>query len=241
MQALDGQQLVRAWEVGRGRHPVERALTLLAAATPEADSAEFAHWPLGRRDAALLAVREATLGPSMDVHAHCPACAEEIEFSLNSADIVTRHTLDAAAPMLDMDDGNGRRWRFRVPTSADLLAAAPAGSVSDARDLLVRRCLVSGPAAGIDPPEDVLAALPERMAEADPDAEVLLDLSCPACGHGWQADLDVAAFFWTEVDGEARRLLRDVHVLAGAYGWREADILAMNPARRGIYLEMVLG
>ncbi len=241
MQPLDGRRLVWAWEEGRRRHPVERALTLLAAGVPDADRASLADWPLGRRDAALLALRGATLGPTLDVHARCPACGTEIEFSLDTGDIMDLHDPDAGAPTLDMDDGAGGRWRFRTPTSADLLAAARADSVESAREILTRRCLVNGPTPGAEPPGDVLAALPERMADADPAAEVLVDLSCPDCGHGWRADLDVAAFFWTEVDSEARRLLRDVHVLARAYGWREADILEMSASRRRIYLEMVLG
>ena len=36
----------------------------------------------------------------------------------------------------------------------------------------------------------------------------------------------------------ARRTLRDVHVLARAYGWREADVLALSPTRRQIYVEL---
>lgn len=241
MQPLDGQHLVTAWEAGRRQHPAERALTLLAAGVPDAERATLAQWPLGRRDAALLALRGATLGSEMEVHTHCPACAEEIEFNLDTREIMDTHDPAGDAPVLDLEDGGGGRWRFRTPCSADLLAAAKAATVEGARATLIRRCLVDAPAAGAEPPGDILAALPERMAEADPGAEILLDLLCPACGHHWRADLDVAAFFWTEVDSEARRLFRDVHVLAHTYGWREADILAMSPARRRIYLDMVLG
>jgi hypothetical protein len=46
-------------------------------------------------------------------------------------------------------------------------------------------------------------------------------------------------FFWKEIAAHAKRLLREVHILAAAYKWREADILAMNPNRRQYYLEMV--
>ncbi len=77
------------------------------------------------------------------------------------------------------------------------------------------------------------------LAEADPGAELLLELLCPACGHAWDEALDVASFFWAELDVQARRLLREVHVLARAYAWREADILALSPRRRRLYLEMV--
>ena len=42
-----------------------------------------------------------------------------------------------------------------------------------------------------------------------------------------------------ELATQAKRLLREVHFLARAYGWREADILAMSARRRQAYLEMV--
>jgi hypothetical protein len=51
---------------------------------------------------------------------------------------------------------------------------------------------------------------------------------------------DIASFFWTEIAAEAKRLLGEVHILASAYGWREADILSLNPLRRRFYLEAIL-
>ena len=49
------------------------------------------------------------------------------------------------------------------------------------------------------------------------------------------------AFLWDEVDVRARRLLDEVHALAGAYGWSEQRILALSEARRRAYLDRVLG
>jgi hypothetical protein len=74
----------------------------------------------------------------------------------------------------------------------------------------------------------------------DPQAEMLLDLSCPTCGHAWQAVFEIVTFLWTEIRVRARRLLREVDALARAYGWAEGDILAMSEARRGLYLQMAL-
>jgi hypothetical protein len=52
-------------------------------------------------------------------------------------------------------------------------------------------------------------------------------------------DLDIGRFLWMEVRHAALALLRDVHELASAYGWREDEILTMNSARRAMYLGMV--
>ncbi|MGQ0568671.1 MAG: phage baseplate protein, partial [Armatimonadota bacterium] len=90
-------------------------------------------------------------------------------------------------------------------------------------------------------PEEIVTELAARMAEAQPEAEVLLDLECAACGHRWQAPLDIAAFLWTEIASRAKRLLREVHTLAQVYGWRESDVLALSDARRQHYLGLVTG
>jgi hypothetical protein len=66
-------------------------------------------------------------------------------------------------------------------------------------------------------------------------------LRCPACKASQQVLFDIAAFFWSEIGACAKRLLREIHLLARAYCWREADILAMSAWRRECYLAMVQG
>ena len=82
-------------------------------------------------------------------------------------------------------------------------------------------------------------AVTERMSQADPQADVKLGLDCPACGHDWLVTFDILSFLWSEIETWAQRMLRDVHILARSYGWREADILAMSAFRRQCYLEML--
>jgi len=140
----------------------------------------------------------------------------------------------------------GFELRFRLPDSLDLLAVERCPEVEEARRRLAERCVLEArrdgqPVAVGDFSEDELAALAAGMVEADPGAELLLELLCPACGEVWWELLDVAAFFWAELEVQARRLLREVSVLARAHGWREADVLALSPWRRAMYLEMVGG
>ncbi len=78
------------------------------------------------------------------------------------------------------------------------------------------------------------------MADADPLGEVLAGLTCPDCGAAFEAELDVAAFVWAEVDASARRLLHEIDVLARAYGWTESEVLALTERRRSSYLRIVL-
>jgi hypothetical protein len=225
--------------------PVRRGLALLAAACPETPLETLARLSLGQRDACLLALREATFGPHLTSLAKCPGCGERLELNFDVADIraAPPALLGAEVPEAETHLLNvaGYEVRFRLPNSLDLteVAGGEAG-----RQALFERCLLAvrrnGRAARVRRlPAEVISAVAARMGQADPQAEVHLALSCPACGCNWQALFDIVSFFWSEINSWAYRILHEVHTLASAYGWREADILAMSQARRQLYLEMV--
>ena len=53
MRTLSESDLLELWEAGARRHPLDRALLILAAALPEQSHDRLADWPLGRRNEAL--------------------------------------------------------------------------------------------------------------------------------------------------------------------------------------------
>jgi hypothetical protein len=244
MRAFSAQELLDAWERGLAEPPVRRALILVAAACPEATFEDLARESVGRRDARLLTLREWTFGPRLVSLASCPACGERLETAFDVADIRTPEV--PVEEPLALTAG-GYELTFRLPNSLDVSAMTTGGDLDGARKRLLGRCLLAArdPEGGDVPverlPETALAAVANRMAEADPQGDVELSLSCPACRHSWLAPFDIAAFFWTEIDAWARMLLHEIHILASAYGWREADILALSPWRRRSYLELIRG
>ncbi|HEX9775220.1 MAG TPA: hypothetical protein VGB83_06540 [Actinomycetota bacterium] len=234
MDPLSPVEVLDAWETGFSLAPARRTLALLAAATGRG-VADLAAEPVAARDAALLDLRVAHFGDTIDAVASCPACGEALELSLDASALL--------APSVPADvvvERRGFRVRFRLPSTEDVVTVAPS---EGAREALIRRCVVEARREGeaIDAealPPDLLDAIDERMGSADP-SNVVLDLSCAACGHAWRAPFDAGALLWRELDALARRLALDVHTLASAYGWSEADILLMSPARRRLYAEAV--
>lgn len=236
--------LLDAWERGLGRPPVEQALILLAAACPEDGPDALATLPVGVRDGRLLDLRERLFGSELEMVAACPACGQAVEMEARVGDLRVTHEAGRNDGREDVVT-DGYRVAFRLADSRDLLAlAARAGAGGDPRRDLLARCVTAGygpdgaalPAGAL--PEAVVAAVARRMAEADPQAQIDLALACPACGHTWTAPFDIVRFLLHELHGWAKRLLRDVHTLAAAYGWSEAEILALGPPRRRIYLEL---
>jgi len=139
---------------------------------------------------------------------------------------------------------DGYEVRFRLPNSVDVTAVTGDRDPTENRRLLFQRCLLDARRKGKTIaaealPKPVVEAIITQMAAADPQADVQLALDCPACGHHWLAPFDIVAFFWTEINTWAYRVMHEVHLLAAAYGWSEADILALTPWRRRFYLEMV--
>lgn len=250
MRAPSTSELLAAWEQGLDQPAARRALALLAACCPEVPERDLARVSVGRRDAVLLALRERCFGSGMVAVTACPSCDEQLELAFDAADVragpvVDDLGADGRGEPLQLREG-GYEVSFRLPNSLDVLSSVEPGDPGAASGLLLERCLVAAvhqgrPAAATTLPPAVVELIEARMAEADPQADVSLALVCPACHHRFQAPFDVAAFLWSEVDAWARRVLHDVHLLASAYGWREAEVLALSPWRRRFYLEAVTG
>lgn len=115
---------------------------------------------------------------------------------------------------------------------------------ADARQTLISRCIISAQKDGesietANLPPHVLEDVEREMSDVDPGANIYLAVSCPACNHRWDAAFDIAVHLWREIDTWALRLLREVHLLAKCYGWREADIISLSAQRRSFYLELI--
>ena len=239
---LTASDLLNVWDRGRSQSPVDRALSLLRFATRESSREALAQFAIGRRDDELLKLRERIFGSRMTGRTNCPACGQPMEMNFTVAEVQT--TLLPELPETCTEIFGDCEISFRLPNSSDLATLVPSDDLAVQKRRLVQRCVLkakcSGQLVAADQlREDAVTALSERMSELDPQGDVQIALSCPQCCHRWNAPLDIVSFLWSEIHAWAVRLLQDVHALALAYGWRESDILAMNPWRRQAYLELI--
>ena len=146
---------------------------------------------VGDREALLLHLRRITLGERLACVLTCPACGEPMDLDLGVSDLLVppvartigRTTVPASRTAIRVfGSGSGfprerirkppRRWSrwIRMP----------------AERLVLRRCVIDvmtddGRAIG-EVPVAVARELPGLMAELDPQAELRLEVACPACG-----------------------------------------------------------
>jgi hypothetical protein len=209
----------------------------------------------GDREALLLHLRRLMAGDRMPYVVTCPAagCAHALELELSVADLlvppptcasavaaaagdpVTRHTVACAEVGVD--------WvvHFRLPTGADqetagvLARTDPAG----AAELLWRRCVESIHPDDTPAPPGLIERVSARMAELDAQAELTLNITCPACDGAFSAVFDTGSYLRQELLATARNLDREVHRLAYHYHWSPAEILALTPQRRQRHLALL--
>jgi hypothetical protein len=228
---MDAATLIDCWEHGRRRHALDRALLLHAAAAPGTHPETLADFPLGERNAALLRLRHSMFGDALKSCVDCPECSERLEFAL-SVGALLGPTVGARTADEIVVDGQ----RLRLPTTRDLASISTEADESQATRKLWKRLWI-GENAGVEPDYDRVA---RALDAADPCLDLTVELDCPVCAHHWSAPFDVPGFLWEEIDARARRLLDEVHVLAQAYSWDEARILALSDSRRNAYLQRAL-
>jgi hypothetical protein len=207
---------------------------------------------VGDREALLLQLRRATFGERLEAVLPCPSagCGERMELTLDVGDLLLPPYRDVRRwHDLTVDiDGAAYALSFRLPTARDIDRAAPIARTDPAeaaRELV--RCSVrhsERDGTWVDPgalPAAVVTRLGAAMADLDPQAELDLDLRCPACEQRFSMLFDVATFFLCELDGRGARVLEEVHALASHYHWSEREILHMPSSRRAVYLRMLDG
>lgn len=231
LRPLTGEDEAFLLEGAEGLSPAARTTALLARCLERlgplepVDAEAVRGLTAGDREALLLELRRLSFGERLEVVLACPepGCGEAMELELRVGDLLLA-PYEEALPEYEADGS-----RFRLPTGDDLEAAAAAArdGVEAGVRLVMERCVLAG-----DPGERVDAL----MAELDPQADIELELACPACGHAFTVAFDAGDFLAREVGRDSDSLLREIHLLGLHYHWPESDLMAMTPRRRRRYL-----
>lgn len=241
--ALSAQSVLHTWEQAQAMDPLRRSLALLRLGWPEVAPGDWGALPISARDARLFALFEALFGATLDTLVDCPDCGEALELSLRTADLRPEPAGEPAPPPLQC---NGYELAYRLPCSDDLAALQATGDTHTAVQQLIERCVLQARRADLvvdaaELPPTVVERLQQDMALRDPGADIRIALSCPACGHRFARRFDIGDYLWEELDDWAERTLADVHTLACAYGWSEAQVLSLSADRRRRYIALVQG
>lgn len=195
-------------------------------------------WTLNRRLQGLLAITVATRGAYWVHTVRCrnPDCDEPMDLPMQLSDFQR----DDDPRELDCPVPGAPDLQVRLPTGTDQRAWLAEGLGAGDPDRLLARLLVAAPGLWARiATADARESIEDALAEADPLMALELETSCPACGAQTLIPLDLEQTCLNLLAAEQPRLQQEVHRLALAYHWSEAEILAIAPARRRRYLALL--
>jgi hypothetical protein len=233
-------EMLSLWEAGSRLSPLDRSV--LAAQVAGVPASQTADLPLGERNRVLARLYLEHFGGTLDGFTQCTECGEKLEFNFDLRQVADAPPLEASNLVVV------GRWKFHLPTSRALAMALNGGEEASAGHRLLAHCLAES--AGADPDqseavpgwsEEEMAAIEEKLAEADSLAEIQIGFRCPECDADFEEALDIGSFLWSEIESAARQLFDDIHLLASAYGWTEDEVLRLSSMRREAYVRRVLG
>lgn len=230
-------RLLAAWEQAATVPPAARGAVLICHGGLAEDMEAALDLPLGQ--VGVLAGRLYTeeFGEAAEALVPCAGCGAVLDVHLPLT------ALRAVAPgrVTRVAAPDGEELTVRPLTTQDLLAA---GRAADPAAVLMARCVRGAEGVPVDPvelaPETAarVEAAAERIAGA---AAAVVRTGCPDCGVEAVVPVDMGALLWERVANAATVLIEEVAVLASAFGWREADVLELSSARRGMYLRLARG
>jgi len=175
-------------------------------------------------------------GEQVEGAVSCRDCSESFEMSFSLPDLLANAEVGAGRNVVGPDEdgiytlSDGRR--FRLPTTSDqqsvlgLEADAGAGALLD-------RCVVAGD------PMDNPQLLQAAMDEVGPVLDLDLDAACPKCGAYESVRFDIQTYLLRMLVSEKRFLIREIHLIAVAYGWEYGEILSLTREDRRAFASLI--
>ncbi|HYL17706.1 MAG TPA: hypothetical protein VEV20_03440 [Burkholderiales bacterium] len=198
---------------------------------------------LDRRVRALLRIVRETQGDRLLWKTRCANadCGHEMELELSVSQLLSA---PEPAECFSWSAEPGCELELRLPTGRDQIEwreSAADANEEEGVDLRMASSLVSRvngqpPASDWTLPPDWLPALDAAFREHDVLTAMELQVSCPWCGKESALEPDVEALALSRLAAEQRRVLEEIHQLASAYHWTEADVLALPRLRRSFYI-----
>lgn len=193
--------------------------------------------PASEIGALALAIRRSWIGDLLTTDGRCPepGCGERVDVSFRVGEYTDHFRPTLPTGVEQAADGwyriSGADVAFRVPTVADLVAALEG---ADGAASLTATCVRPAELT-----EDQWARVDSALEEISPHLDGTVGGECPHCGTVLQLHFDPCTYVTAELRDVFGGLYHQVHLLARAYGWTEADILDMGRARRLRYAWLV--
>jgi hypothetical protein len=197
---------------------------------------------MSRRLQLILRIFINTRTPNLNVTVRCPACNEMLDLKLNLASLQSNDDPVSVCchPEFDVD------LTLRLPTGIDQRGWLADGHKQDASEWCVKAVtslveLLDGgkPPSDWRAPDAWLPAIAETLEAADPHTTATLNTTCCNCQNAFSVLFDVERHIIENLASLQPGLIDEIHRLASAYHWTEAEIFDVPRSRRRRYLRRI--
>jgi hypothetical protein len=194
---------------------------------------------VGDRDQLMLRLYQASFGDRLSLVLTCPreGCGAKLDLDLRVEDIPVEERALQASYWLRLGGAEPVEIEFRLPRGGDQERLASSGGLKEgeAHDRLLDACVLSGPWPAWGK-EALTAAIEERAPRVESEVEV----TCPECGHPFDAELDPITLLLQEVERGRTVFDRELHLLAFHYHWPLGELYSLPRSRRQRFLQLLL-
>jgi hypothetical protein len=200
---------------------------------------------LGDRIAILLHLRRLTYGEIMSCEINCPSCKEIVSVQISVSDILQQPPSSELQPNKSEYEVSIDSYalKLRLPNGKDqeaLLSLDKGSNISHYTQHALKSLIFSAcPALPDQLSIDFLAKVSSKLAELDPQSDIVFNITCPFCNYIFQAPFIVEDFIFREIASRLQLLEEEVHWLAFHYHWNEDEILSLPVRRRKRYVELI--
>lgn len=216
---------------------LDRVATLADGSASNSNRELVRQLTVGDRVALMLHLRRLTFGDRIECIVTCPACSAEMSVELSVGRLLLQPPQHEPSAETEVRVGD-LLLKVRPVTGADVEALATSEGTSLAESL-VRSCVISSdrPLPQISP--EIVAGVSAELEEIDPQADIVLDLACPSCGHQFKTPFFIEDFMLREIRSRTRQIESEVHWIAFNYHWSEDDILSLPVRARSRYVDLI--
>ncbi len=180
----------------------------------------------------------ARLGPAVTwLTACCAGCGERFDFAVDYRKLPVKEAREGY-PFVDVETGLGT-CRFRAPTGADQEPLAGLDH-DEALRCLLACCMAADERSSREIVDSLntedMGRVETALEAMAPEVAVSVQAACPACGLLHVIEVDP---YRALSPNRGEVLLREIHVIASAYHWSEAEILELPLDRRKRYLNLI--
>ncbi len=204
---------------------------------------EIWHWSLKERLQSLIAVGIATLGKHLKLQVNCSKadCHELMEIDLDLGLFIKNET---TIPLFCKPDSE-TELELRLPNGLDQLNwlnnqyDMEDNCFSGMASSLISKVNGEIPGRDFQMPENWIDQIGVELEQNDDLMTLEINTSCPVCREKQLIDLDLEEKLLEIFLSEQKLLFKQIHKLALAYHWSEADIVTMQSKRRHYYLTLI--